>query len=302
MVRIGNRETGTRGFGEIAPLPTFGSESLEAAKIVIAQLPSEVSIPDLQSFIGSAPPATAFGLSCAAMTEFENGASEKVHTAALLSLDESTSGQLEHLRNSDYRTFKIKMGRGEKEAEWEYLQKVVSSLVPGERLRLDPNQSWDKSIAGYWIPLLSTIREWIEFIEDPFKESCLPAEELITISKETTLPFALDESLSRNGLEPWINRDWPGHWIIKPSLQGIAGQWLKQLTFAQEKIVVSSVFETGIGLSHLIRLAGTLGQGDHGLGTQAFFNDHLGLASSGGILTELDLKQQESLWNRLPSA
>jgi O-succinylbenzoate synthase len=117
----------------------------------------------------------------------------------------------------------------------------------------------------------------------------------------STVSLAHDESVSRKGMPYWIGLGWQGYWVIKPSLMGSPESWMQLPGLDPEKVVLSSVFESGIGLSALIRLAARFNTTSHGFGTTAFFDDGLGVAQSGGQLASLEERQEESIWNQLYS-
>ena len=223
----------------------------------------------------------------------------KARSAALLSLDVQTPEALAGLRNAGYRTFKLKVGMADAAEEWRLLQATATSLRAGEKLRLDPNRSWNEDNWNYWKPRLRGITDCIEFLEEPFPEG-LSVDQVLRRAEASPVPLALDESLAEGRLADWLERGWPGYWVIKPTLLGLSHVWVDALREHRSKVVLSSVFETGIGLSRLIRLAQEFPGIDHGLGTQDYFDDDLGVPQSGAELTALDPQQQEELWKRLP--
>ena len=294
LLRLQSVDEGTSGFGEIAPLPAFGSETLAEALAFLQSLPGETTAAALREAIGKAPPATAFGLWCALAAPPGLPGATPTRSAALLSLDSGTATQIQDLRPRGYRTFKLKTGLSCMEEDWHNLQRVTASLQEGEHLRLDPNQSWNKDAGGFWLQRLGSIAEWIEFIEEPFMEGLYPPAELVALAASSPVPLALDESLSRNGLDAWLQSGWPGFWVVKPSLMGDPGHWRQALEACRDRVIVSSVFETGIGLGRLSALAAGLNERDHGFGTGAFFGDAFG--------SDPDPGQEKRIWNHLPSA
>ena len=121
-------------------------------------------------------------------------------------------------------------------------------------------------------------------------------------ASESPVPLALDESLSMPMIDQWLKLDWPGYWIIKPSIMGNPGNWMSLLEKHKARVILSSVFETGIGLSSLVNLSEYYPDCIHGLGTQDYFNDKMGTRGSGPSLEALSTEDQEEIWNRLPAS
>lgn len=292
LLRLRDKENGTTTFGEVAPLPAFGSEGMAEALAFFQGLPASPTAGQLEDAIMTAPPASAFGLWCALSGSSRAGS---IRSAALSSLGEQTAEELQSLRKMGYRTFKLKSGLAPMEEEWEFLQSAIASLKDGELIRLDPNQSWNQESQQFWISRLATVAQKIEFIEEPFQEELYSVDEMVSEAVNSPVPFALDESLSRMGLAEWLDRGWPGFWIIKPSLLGNPEHWQVALGTVRERVILSSVFETGIGLGKLAALATSINDRDHGFGTEAFFEDTFGFGKP-------EHEQETRIWNHLPSA
>lgn len=268
-------ETGRRGFGEAAPLPGPLEATQQAAAMEFARWSAEQALkggPYGEASVGS---------------------------AALLSLGAGSPDQLLSLRAAGFHTFKVKLGVDEPAAEWMSLQALAIALRGGERLRLDPNRAWSSRLWGFWQPRLTGLSERVEFLEEPFVEAEFSDREILSMAERSKVPMALDESLHSGQLTDWVARHWPGYWVIKPSLMGHPDRWQDLLANRAGRVVLSSAFETGIGLSALVRLATAFPGVDHGLGTQAFFNDDLGLPESGSRLRALRPEEAEAIWNRL---
>lgn len=284
VYRMEDADSGAVGFGECAPLPNAPPPT---------SLYPEHEPPD---------PAATFA-EWAALEGLGNPAVNEtpVRSAALLSLNDDTPHALAKARESGFRTFKLKVGLASTEREWKDLQYLVTSMKPGELLRLDPNRSWDKREWQFWKPRLNGIKEWIQFIEEPFSRH-FPPLGWLREANTAPVPLALDESLTGNGLAYWLTHNWPGFWILKPSLLGDPETWLSPVSHYTGKVVLSSAFETGIGLSTVIRIAQQFPGIDHGFGTQAYFEDDLGVLQHGNELQPISIEHQKDLWERLPSA
>jgi O-succinylbenzoate synthase len=287
LIKIRDQKTGKVAFGEVAPLSTAIQESLP---------PSE-SLTSRTSFLDH--PCTAFGLWSAETSLSSDKTSQPVRTAALLSLDAHSVTEIARLRSSGTRTFKVKVGMGSLEEEWKALQEIALSLEQGEKLRLDPNRSWKEDDWRFWKPRLNGLSQYIQFIEEPFVKGMSPRA-LLREANASPVALALDESLIEGRVTDWADQHWPGYWVVKPSLMGDPENWLPIVQEAPDRVVLSSTFETGIGLSALIRLAARFPGIDHGLGTQAYFDDGFGVPEKNSQLYPLDQEQQEAIWTRLP--
>ena len=295
IVRIEDAETGFLGFGEIAPLPEFGSETQETAKAFLEDLGTHTTGKDLESAIAEAPVATAFGLSTALSGLFDP---VSTRTAALISINRFNEEQIDRLTDEGFGTFKVKLGLGTPEKEWKSLKSLVDCLRPDQVLRLDPNQSWTSPVWRFWKPRLEEVASAVEFLEEPFPVDT-DTDYLRDQADSSPVELALDERLADGALFDWCKQGWNGYWIIKPSLLGNPERWLTPLSGYRKKVIISSTFETGIGVSALVRLTEKFPSRDHGLGTQSFFEDELRSPESGVHTTTLDASGQQEIWNRL---
>lgn len=289
LVRLRDPVTGKTGFGEAAPL------GQELRQILALACPS----PSPESLAGHR--ATTFALWAAqrSLAGPEGQPPPAVRSAALLSLGNDTGCRIRHLRESGFRTCKLKVGLNDLNAEWKSLQAVALSLQEGEKLRLDPNRSWKEDDWKFWKPRLNGLSEWIQFIEEPFVRG-IDRSQMLREARNSPVPLALDESLAEGNPAEWTEIHWPGYWIVKPSLMGSPTSWMAALKPYAGKVVISSVFETGIGLSALAGIADCFPGLDHGLGTNAYFEDAFGASTTGSDLKALSVEQQEALWKNLP--
>lgn len=295
LVRV-ESGNGQAGLGEVAPLEGFGTESVHAAGSFLESLPASPERHEFDDIVAQAPPACAFGLWSA--VQQAGTAIEPTRTAALMNLEKMNASIMEEARDSGYTTFKVKLGLGEPEQEWLRLREVASLLENGEKLRLDPNRAWDLETYEFWVQQLPDLGKSVEFIEEPFQPGLVDSEALVEIATRSPVPLALDESLSEDGIAKWLDLSWPGYWIVKPSLCGVP-TWMDTLQPVREKVIISSVFETAVGINHLLGIANAYPDTAHGLGTGAFFNDALSHPSSGGHLHQQDSTQLNTLWTSL---
>ena len=295
-------EAGNTGYGEIAPLPAFGTENTEEALRFCASIPSRVGADEFDQLSAEAPTATAYGMWAAREDLMCPGEEPlKSATSALLSINDEALSRVIEYRRKGYRVFKIKLGMADPSSEWNFLQGVLDGLVSGEQLRLDPNRGWDQPTWEFWTGKLSPHAGSIEYIEEPFCREIHSPEDLLQVARETPIPLALDESLYGEDFSRWLDLGWPGFWVVKASLLGTP-DWIAGLMSKAGRVVVSSALETGIGMGMLIRLASRFPDTVHGLGTGDLFNDSLGATSHGPLVISPSPEEKERIWNALKSS
>ncbi len=297
LVRLEHRGSGAAGYGEAAPLPEFGTEPPDQAWSFLERAQSADTLGAIDARIAAAPPAAGFALWAARWCLRGWDAAPAVRTAALLPLGPDTRDALAALRADGTRTFKLKLGRAESGRQWQWLSAVAAALMQGERLRLDPNRGWSRRDWAFWQPRLRDLAGVIEFVEEPFTADT----DLLRMALHAPVPLALDESLAGGGaaIRAWRERGWPGYWIVKPALLGPAERWLELLAPVAGRVVISSAFETAIGMGALVALAARFPELDHGLGTQAYFADGLGAPRQGCRVAPPTAAQLEAAWTRL---
>lgn len=158
---------------------------------------------------------------------------------------------------------KIKVGGRPVKEDVARVNNLTAELTFGHRLRLDANQAWSADEAVSFIRGLSH-PEKIEYLEEPCKDPlCIPEVHKQT---EQRLRFALDESLACPPL-PYIellSMEGLCALVLKPTVLGGLKQCLALHSLGLTKglySVVSSSFESSIGLAHLALLAAVLNSG-----------------------------------------
>lgn len=276
-------ESGAEGWGEAAPLPGFSREALDEAasglrSLAEAVLGREVS----DTYPDAAPdpvPSARFGFETAlsnlrAVAEgrtlagvLTGGAPprETVALAALLSgPPERVLEGAERARAAGYRAVKLKVGRRDVGEDAALARSVAAVLGDGVSLRLDANRAWGFGEAVEFVRLARGTR--FEYLEEPLSEPELLPE----LARETGAAVALDESLV--GIEP---EDLADHRyvravVLKPTM---LGGLRRSLRFAEEASrlgmtpVVSSAYESGVGMLALVALASRVGDAPAGLDT-----------------------------------
>ncbi|NDJ25406.1 o-succinylbenzoate synthase [Nostoc sp. B(2019)] len=286
-------KTGRVGWGEIAPISWFGSETIEQALDFCRQLPEEITDETIFS-IPDELPACQFGFESAwemgsrwdgeqtGWGAEENlnlpSASSSLTYSGLLPAGEAALNQWEKLWQQGYRTFKWKIGVYAIANELEIFDILTHSLPTSTKLRLDANGGLSYEEANLWLWTCDSIKANEEIsIEIEFIEQPLPVEqfqEMLELSICYGTAIALDESVATlNQLVTCYQQGWREIFVIKPAIVGSPSR-LRQFC-QQHKIdaVFSSVFETAIARLAALQLAAELSQNNRavGFGINHFF-------------------------------
>lgn len=245
-------ETGVIGWGEIAVLPWFGSETLAEALDFCSQLGKEITTETIFS-IPDELPACQFGFQSAwEAIQHPQKLTVKLKFSALLPTGEAALDTWQKLWQEGYRTFKWKIGVLPITAEIEIFKQLIQALPNEAKVRLDANGglNWEKAIE--WLKISDNWQ--IEFLEQPL---AVGEEKLmLELSKNYSTPLALDESVATiSQLKACYQLGWRGIYVIKPC---IAGSPFHLREFCQKNnldVVFSSVFETTIGREASLKLA-----------------------------------------------
>ncbi|MBD2114009.1 MULTISPECIES: o-succinylbenzoate synthase [Cyanophyceae] len=273
---------GRVGYGEVAPIPWFGSESVaEALAFCQAQGSEWRSHP-----VPAELPATQFGLE-SAMAELaaENFDiwQEPSSTAicGLLPAGERALAIAPQRFAQGHRTLKWKIGVHPITDEIHWLNQLVQALPLDARLRLDANGGLSSAQAKQWLvacdrvntnPQLATI----EYLEQPLPPDQLT--EMTALGNGYQTAIALDESVATVAqLENCWDQGWRGVFVVKPA---IAGSPQELEAFCQKnlpRLVFSSAFETVIGRRAALAIAARCSPAPApalGFGTQGWFADN----------------------------
>ena len=255
FVRLG--DGAGEGWGEIAPLPSFSSESLDdaqAAAIAWAgawRNGEEIALPAL--------PSAAFGISCA-LAELAGALPQEADFRAaplctgdpdeLLPLLQQMPGE---------KVAKVKVGLWEAVRDGMVVNLLLEA-IPDLTLRLDANRAWTPLKAQQFAKYVNPdVRSRIAFIEEP----CRTRDDSRAFARETGIAIAWDESLReadfRFCAEPGVRAV-----VIKPTLTGSLQKVREQVTAAHAlglTAVISSAIESSLGLTQLARIAAWLTPG-----------------------------------------
>jgi len=200
-------------WGDICPLPGFSKESLAQAK--------EEALQVLERGIAPKLPSVQFAFACL-QTPLPN--SIRVNVAALERVE------------IGFRAIKRKVGHLELE-ETIALVKQMPKQIP---LRLDFNRKWPLAKLLQFARFFSP--NDFDYLEEPTDNFA----DLLTFSKETQMPIAVDESISD---VPYWEIPTLKAVVVKPTILG-------QIPFVppQAELIFSSAYESGIGLLHIAAL------------------------------------------------
>ncbi|GMH33012.1 hypothetical protein BSKO_00846 [Bryopsis sp. KO-2023] len=181
-----------------------------------------------------------------------------------------------------FTTIKVKVARDLSPSEdAQILVAIREAVGEGVNLRCDANQGWSIEEAIQFSSALNGTK--VEFIEEPVQNY----RDIPEFFRQTGILCALDETVDNIarqscGFEALLTRiDGVVAWVVKPSLIGSLDTVAKLARAANQvgcKIVISSAFETSIGLACLSTLGYWVDHmsGEsiaHGLGTARWFAD-----------------------------
>lgn len=302
---------GRTAYGDVAPLPDFGTETVGEADALLARL---AETPAMELPAGH--PCCAFALSAAkrsliardaALTEAQAKKDGAVPTAypvaGLLPGGPSALKSATAKLAAGYRNLKWKIGVLPVEEEIAVASKLLAALPPGVRIRLDGNAGLSADALARWLDFLGGFSDQVEFMEQPLPPGA--EAEMAAMAASSSVPIALDESLNGPDGGEWLRPGaWAGPLVIKPLLMGDLSALEARLRPVATQLVYSSAFETVFGLRAALDLIAQLPTSPHALGfdTTAAFEDPLSPGFAGPRLemeqlTSIELDQR---WNHLP--
>ena len=236
------------GYGEVSPLK---SEHLALCKNQLDKIPSQINEnifineicrfhPCIQSAVN-----IALGEIRAIVKYKKNYDFDDIHKTAILVDSRNILDEVRNLKNNNTLvnkeiTLKWKVGTLESESEEKILEKILSEINNKVKLRIDANGSWDRQYANRWAEILKDNIN-LDWLEQPLSEDDL--EGLRELEKR--IPVALDESIIKY---PDLTRDWKGWQIRRPSQEINPLILLKELEQKKGLRIISTSFETGIGM------------------------------------------------------
>lgn len=258
-----------QGWGEAAPLAGFSGESLDDAVRALHALRGALPVSADTLLDRVTIPTVRFALDTA-LHEIDARASGRPHlvpTSTLRRVELAVASLVGPIPADadvvplDPLVIKIKVGNPDWRADVRRAREILRAAATGTRVRFDANRRWSNESARAFFTELGD--ETVDFIEEPADS----LESTARLAGEG-LPVALDETvqeLFRSGftgaglvreairLVPHVRC-----LVVKPSL---IGAWRETLSIAEAaadhdvRVVVSSAFESGVGLRAVIALA-----------------------------------------------
>lgn len=273
IVRLGRDEgegRGAGGWGEAAPIPWFGSESVDEIEAACRELGERVDAARIASVperLGCLRAAIAAAWERDEGRDVANRGDSStpdprplspppaLGVAALLPAGRAALAPIAEKAEAGFRIFKWKVGVGAIADELALLDDVCAALPNGARLRLDANGAWERRHAERWLERCA--ERPVEFVEQPIAAEARGAHDvLLGLAGDYPTPLALDESLTGDrDLETWLGAGWPGFYVVKPSLHGDVTGALERLARAKARVVFSSALETAVGARAALRRA-----------------------------------------------
>ena len=235
-------------WGEIAPLPGFSTETLAEAE---AESLACLAALNRGEKVSPTLPSVQFGFDCAQRAWPLNLHASlppypllQGEPAALIQSLSATDWQASPLSR-----LKLKVARYGMKEELALIEQLATRL-PTTKLILDANGGWTREEAQRFCERLPLAQ--IDYLEEP----CAAFADTIAVAEATGVSIALDETLTCG--EEWYCHPQLKTLVIKPTLIGSlsACEALVQRAQADNlRVVISSSFESDLGLGMLSRLA-----------------------------------------------
>lgn len=301
-------DSGVVAFGEVAPIPWFGTETLAMAqefwqsKTCRWLSVDDLAVPDALSATQFAVGTALVGLQRGHLTPPLPLSNREL--CGLLPAGKKALEDLPNLLAQGFCTLKWKVGVYSLSEELHWLEILVSRLPENCQLRLDANGGLTLDQAEQWLAQCDQITGFdtnpdvasgrIEYLEQPLPPERLQAMQ--ELSRRFQTKIALDESVATlTQMEMCDRQGWSGLYVIKPVIAGAPPRLQTFLAKLGQGVRFSSGFETVIGRQAALHLAldhclQTFPRGALpalGFGTLNFFDD------------DWDQLTAEQLWEKI---
>lgn len=264
-------DDGRRGRGEALPLPSAGTETLDACALALRRARHAPQAP--LDAVGEDTPAARCALD-SALLELglaELGAPPRrtvwVNAVAIRTTQRALDEAAHAIERHGYRTLKLKVGHGSAQEDVRWLRAVRQRVGPGVRLRIDANGAWNADEACHRLERLAEFE--LELCEQPVAARDL--EGLLRVASRVAVPVAADESLVFEEARRALARgQLTRRGVLKPMVLGgpsRAASLARDATTRGVRCVVTTTFEGPIGTAASLELAARWGDPElaHGL-------------------------------------
>jgi len=293
---------GVAGYGEAAPWPGFGTESVADAESRLRDVKALLEggalepgrwRPDVEDHLRAAPAARAAvqgalwdlaarraGRSLAAqlaigLGSIHGGALHRVPVSALLVGREPDTVREEAARAqaAGHLAAKLKLGGVHLAEDVARVRAARDGLGPGVRLRGDANGAW--SVREAFAALEALAPFGLEYIEQPVAANDIAG--LAELRRSAIMRVAADESVAtEQGLLWLLEAGAADVVVLKPATLGGPARALELAAQARQAgigVVFTHAFESAVGARHVLHCAAAWGdpQGVHGLHTGGLF-------------------------------
>lgn len=271
-------EKGNSGWGDVAPLPKWSLETLEDSSRQLDQKRQEIMNVDWTSHNClneieklKLLPSAVFGLESALLSILSPIPEHVVPASALLMGTPQEIMQQAKLRhNEGFTSAKLKVSN----LSFKEAAEIIHQLKDKFRLRIDVNRGWSTSASLRFFEQFPL--DTFDYVEEPFQNS-----------KDLALfphPLAVDESFPQDlCLEQLESLPTLKALIYKPTIQGgmlgciFLREWAAKRGI---KLVLSSSFESDLGLAHIASIAYRLSlSAPVGIGTYYYLSNLICLSS-----------------------
>src|SRR5215213_2323201 len=275
-------DDGSEGWGETAPLPGFSVESQDEAASQLRWLAGSMIGREVKEDwvdpygefaceLDGITPSVRFGFELAVWSLCGTSSGRTLPEVVtpsprlvvpvnglLAGSPAEVLAEARRMRDAGYRSIKLKVGARTVAEDVVLVRALGEELGEGISLRLDANRAWGYGEAAEFVCGTAGVR--FEYVEEPLADTArLPG-----LVREFGVPVALDESLV--GMEPEKVEEhrYARAVVLKPTLLGGISRTLR---IAERALslgvtpVVSSAYESGVGMAALVAMAA--GIGDH---------------------------------------
>ncbi|MDP3483560.1 MAG: o-succinylbenzoate synthase [Sulfuricella sp.] len=290
-------DAGLIGYGDCAPLPQAGTESMDSAVACLSGwaatlpgLPLKAALGRITASAAGAPAAccgleTALldllaqqaGLPLARWLNPRSSVAVKVN-AVLGGLGEQTIERASAAVAAGYSVLKLKVGLAAGHEEIPLLHDLVRYLPAGVSLRLDANCAWNETEAEDFLGALAGLP--VESVEDPLASPDRAG--WFRLQAKVPFPLAADESLRIMGADAVFNQPSVRRVVLKPMVLGGLVSALALARRAREadvECVVTTTVDSAVGVTAALHLAAAVANDlAHGLATSAWLLRDVGEA------------------------